>query len=745
MKKRDYKTGKKYKIKDFFSGENDKINIPDLQRDYCWGENENLIKDFINNVLLLSSQKPGSHINQQKPAMGLIYGYFQEHFDSFMQLCDGQQRLTTIFLILGIIQRMLGGNFEENLLMSSFEHKDDDHEPYLRYSIRESSLYFLSDLTYYYFLNPESEEGENKTPSDFIVNQPWFLHEYFYDSTIKNILNTIDIVTDVLLANNFTKEELRKIYEEIGNIEFLYYDMGSRVNGEKTFVIINTTGEPLTSTQNLKPLIINKGADLISEVDTEIQKRKEISQKWEEMETWFWKNRNKNIEETGDNGMSAFLHTIWFYKSPDQKTAYERYEWDNGIHSKQIMEVHFDEIYRIFTSYRRLVKLFVDFRDGNNPSQLTASNLYVIMPLLKYLEKFPDASDFELRREFEIFNNMARYRSINRDSRYNTAPAYLAMKIVEAQSNKDTFSLINRGLEGNEDYMVEERHKLQFIKNNVVALSDKDGHYDLNSERNKIEQSIWKIQSSPIYGGKIKNLLQWSSDDYDKFVELAYKIEEFLVEPKNNEKKRDLFRRYFLMFYKPQDHFWYGWKELNDLISIPGVLDRLYEMSGESYENIVNEALNKYNDLSDPFYLVIKDPEILFNTNSKKFKKFENGIIDIMRSNSNNTSHLYIYKCDTLNADLGLNKVGKIRVGNFAWSDLSDYNLWIEMNPVERRIMYHTDSYPDRPDVPENILVKINEYLSKNSVSEETPLTDLKNLCVFIDELLTEVENKKLS
>lgn len=740
MKKIDYKTGNKYKIKDFFSGENDKINIPDLQRDYCWGENDILIRDFLDNILLLSLPKEDNLINQRKPTMGLIYGYFQEHFDSFMQLCDGQQRLTTIFLILGIIQRMLGRNFDDNLLMSSFEYNDDDHEPYLRYSIRESSLYFLSDLTYYYFLNSKIEDSETKTPSEFIKNQSWFLHEYLCDPTIKNILNTIDIVTDVLLSKNFTKDELKKLYEEIGDIEFLYYDMGSRVNGEKTFVIINTTGEPLTTTQNLKPLIINEGADLIAEDEAEIQRRKEISLKWEEMETWFWKNRDKKNEETGDNGMSAFLHAIWFYKSPDQKTAFERYEWNNGVHSKQIIKIPFEEIYRMFISYRRLIPFFDDFRDRNKPAQLTASNLYVLMPLLKYLEKFPDASDAEQRREFEIFKNMARYRTINRDARYNTAPAYLAMKIVEVQADKDTFSLIKNGLDGNEEYMIEERSKLQFIRNNVLELSN--CNEDPNIIRNKIEESIWQIQSSPIYGGKIKDLIEWSNGDYDRFVEIASKIEEFLVEPRNNENKRDLFRRYFLMFYKPQEHFWYDWKELNDLIALPGVLDRLNELNLETYENDIKKTLNKFNDENDPFYLVITNPEILLKTNSKKFKKFENGIIDIMKSNSNNTSHLYIYRKDSIPADLGLRKVGKIRVGNFVWTDLPSYNLWIEMNISEGKILCHTDAYPERHDISGSLLLKINEYLSKKSISEETPLTDFKDLCVFVEELLIDDNDK---
>ena len=34
----------------------------------------------------------------------------------------------------------------------------------------------------------------------------------------------------------------------VNNLEFMYYDMENRANGEETFVIINTAGEPLTDT-----------------------------------------------------------------------------------------------------------------------------------------------------------------------------------------------------------------------------------------------------------------------------------------------------------------------------------------------------------------------------------------------------------------------------------------------------------------------------------------------------------------
>ena len=174
-------SGNNYNISQLFCGDNDKIIIPDLQRDYCWGNpDNNLVKGFVEGLLEMQYEQPVT--------MGLIYGYYDEFTDCHLQLCDGQQRLTTIFLILGVLNRKLGFSKYKHLLMSSFELDNDDKEPYLQYAIRESSLYFLSDLTVNYFLNNGIDSVEE------IESQPWFLNEFNVDPTVSSILNGIKTI-----------------------------------------------------------------------------------------------------------------------------------------------------------------------------------------------------------------------------------------------------------------------------------------------------------------------------------------------------------------------------------------------------------------------------------------------------------------------------------------------------------------------------------------------------------------------
>ena len=145
-------TGETYTLAELFSG-NHRIVIPDLQRDYCWGNETNkkasgeegeLVSDFINNLIEQFELKASDELN-----LGLFYGY--EVPANHIQLCDGQQRLTTLYLLLGMLNKMTG-MFRRHLI-SDYEYVHDDKEPYLNYAIRESSLYFLSDLVCKFFID----------------------------------------------------------------------------------------------------------------------------------------------------------------------------------------------------------------------------------------------------------------------------------------------------------------------------------------------------------------------------------------------------------------------------------------------------------------------------------------------------------------------------------------------------------------------------------------------------------------
>ena len=147
-----------------------------------------------------------------------------------------------------INRRTTNNHFEEILI--SKEELEDDREPNLLYAIRESTLYFLSDLVCEFFLDNKLELAE-------LTNKDWYFKEYDLDASIQSMLCAIKTIETKLVdidCNAFGDFI-------INNLQMLYYDMGHRTRGEETFVVINTTGEPLTATENLKPILIGNIGD----------------------------------------------------------------------------------------------------------------------------------------------------------------------------------------------------------------------------------------------------------------------------------------------------------------------------------------------------------------------------------------------------------------------------------------------------------------------------------------------------
>ena len=287
-------SGKEYSLADLFGGDT-KIIIPDLQRDYCWGnyavtdrkssKTKELVSDFVKNIVELFEEKSDSSLT-----MGLIYGYEQPH--NHIQICDGQQRLTTLFLILGYINIKCSGVYDDYII--SKQEREDDYEPHLQYAIRESTLYFLSDLSRKVFI-------ERNTKVTDIKLSNWYFAEYDNDASIQSMIAALQIIDNVFNSLEFNCFlELGKFV--LNNLRVLYYDMENRSRGEETYVIINTTGEPLSPTENIKPILL--GNSKLTKEQVQL-----YSDQWEDREEWFWNHRG--TDTTSDNGMQVFFMWYW--------------------------------------------------------------------------------------------------------------------------------------------------------------------------------------------------------------------------------------------------------------------------------------------------------------------------------------------------------------------------------------------------------------------------------------------------
>lgn len=468
-----FKTGQDYKLSQFFSGRN-RIVIPDLQRDYCWGivenDNKNLVDSFFESLLKLFNNKKENEIFN----LGLIYAY--EYPNSYVQLCDGQQRLTTIYLLLGLLNKFTSGKFEHFLIINN-QTETEIKEPVLQYSIRESSQYFLSDLVNKFFIYNKVEKVED------IKNQFWYFREYDYDPTVVSFLSALAILEDKISTVEIDLCEFGVFITQ--NLSFLYYDTENRNNGEETFVVINTTGEALSSTENLKPLLISNQNN---------NEQKNCSEQWEEFEHYFWKHRDKN--DTADNGLKEFFRWIVLLSiDPNSKEFIEIEE--SGKYSFDVSKYKFCEIKKYFDIVNYLFdKHFKDksFMLAPNNDGNDLIDWFVLLPVIKFIKRFGNDDERAIIRIYKFFSHISKIENVSKAVK-ELLPK--AIDLINKMPSKDICSILDLDEISETLISEEERKKLNLYKN--------------AKNRIDLENYFWEVEEKDLWNSEINILIQWST------------------------------------------------------------------------------------------------------------------------------------------------------------------------------------------------------------------------------------------
>lgn len=700
-------SGQIYSLREIFSGENDKIIIPDLQRDYCWGNpfskdsETSLVDSFLDSILKLDQEKDIT--------MGLIYGYYNELQPNRLQLCDGQQRLTTLFLILGVINRYSNNKYRE-ILISDFELEEDDKEPHLLYAIRENSIYFLSDLTTNYFMNPNVHLEQ-------IEKQNWFLNSYKQDPTVNCIIRALHSIEKRLVKY----EHIDKLGEFlIEHLMFLFYDMDNRQNGEETFVVINTTGEPLTANQNLKPLVIMNNKDYSRSINNPdgTTEQHNTAQDWEEMETWFWKHRRLNNIDTSTEGIIAFLHCVRVLESSDEA------EWHHNIDvndDKFPENMKMENIWEWFCAYKRMYEL--DYRRMCVPNivyperqlHYTQRDLYAILPTMVFCRMYKDATDKEIQRVYHLFFNMGRYRPVTRSSQNDaiSVPAFRATTLIQNLPSKDIISFI----ESKEFKVDEEITKLLFLK----EFQEKE------DERIHIEELFANAENFDIFEGRISTLVNWSQKSIEKLDFIFHRIKELWMKPNN----LNTLRRALLAFNI--DNYPMVTGTANMTLCSGTEWRTLFERQGEQIIEFINcgsieEIIENHKDFQSPFYPLIHDETHLDFSRDHNIRVYPKGVVELLEKTRTSADFRLFHNGQVFEK----NMIDRSKWDGFwIWSDGTDvtfysdcyiYNITLEMYISEDgyKIVAWTDRRPNKPSVKTTELEDIGFEYKDNKWSYPT-------------------------
>ena len=327
------------------------IEVPIIQRDYAQGRvgKEYLRRNFLSELKAALDKNPP--YDQQGLKLDFIYGSVE---NAKMQPLDGQQRLTTLWLLHWYIA------LRANKLEEACEKLQN-----FSYETRVSSREFFKNLCM-----PAHFEKFGTTPNtgivEFITSRTWFPSAWKQDPTIQALLRMLggteisnkhgEDITDGIeeLFQGYQQDK----FEEYWNIltfedaPIVFYQLSLDHFGlsDDLYIKMNARGKQLTMFENFK-------ADLIGY----IRKQAEDDKEWQELldintgipisldTTWmdlFWKNRsiNNRVDEIYFEFLNRFFLNYHITEIEGENDKY--YAYLTGKEQKNVI------IYNSLESYK---------------------------------------------------------------------------------------------------------------------------------------------------------------------------------------------------------------------------------------------------------------------------------------------------------------------------------------------------------------------------------------------------------
>jgi len=230
---------------------NEKVNfiVPSYQRGYRWDEIN--VTDLLDDLLEFMQDGSSGKFYCLQPLVVKKIGTNQYN------VIDGQQRLTTIFIILKYLEKLL-------------EDENDIKEIYtINYETREGSQEFLKEIA------SKTQEDSNENIDYFYMYKAYKAVENWFGEKIKEKKTTKRKMLEI-----FTNSEDEK------HIEFIWYEVENSENDEvKIFARLNSGKIPLTNAELIKALFLNvRNFPKECSENEIITKQIEISKEWDEIE-----------------------------------------------------------------------------------------------------------------------------------------------------------------------------------------------------------------------------------------------------------------------------------------------------------------------------------------------------------------------------------------------------------------------------------------------------------------------------
>lgn len=526
----------RYNVKSLFtSSEVEQIIIPEIQRDYVWKESnvKGLMKSIMDHFsaktdlrLDIVEKQSGQLMNKDvisvlseeytrlvhSTRIGFIYAYHSPDFPGKFFLIDGQQRLTTIFLLLLASYKKAGCS--EAYRKQYFPIR----LPKIDYMVREITHDFMIDFI-------EHEIGVQNTDSHVPFQKSNKFYNYYEsDATTSCIIKNYNVIEDLLEYYRKDEDE-QHYYKNLINyvenyIEFNYFDTNISEQGEKLYLYMNSRGEDLSTQESLRPLLISRSDNKLA-----------AGIKWEEWQNFFWENRGQN--NNADAGFNEFLRWCTIIhictnsdnainsveakgdyikiekkddKSDSQQRKIRQYQEDNGSFNIAFIE-------EVFTATKALKSILREedtyhYIPENWLSGIDNTNDYpCLLSCIEYLRFNTAATLVDIRRVGMFIKNCMYYETNHKNPENATVNAIAAIKALTDGEHNDVVDL----------YDISDR-----ISKTIYTNTDKLKRGCYNTMlRSSWEKVFWDItednEFSSFLEGETSCLFEWSNYNIERF------------------------------------------------------------------------------------------------------------------------------------------------------------------------------------------------------------------------------------
>ena len=432
--------------------------VPDYQRGYRWSKNE--VETLLNDIYEYGS-KPKMTENENYCLQPIVVRNLGDKYE----LIDGQQRLTTLYLIYVYMNKASNGFMSEPKFSLSYETRDE-------------SAIFLR--------NPDEAKQNDNIDFFFIYNayktiENWFGNKENFQSSLTNI-------------NKYFDECVRVIWYEVPDTESSI-DLFTRLNIGKI---------PLTSSELVKALFLKEESE-------NAIRQEELSLEWDNMEKElhngdFWGFLTNSATDKYPTRIDLVLDLIAEKTEADKEVYRTFFHFDNEHKKGKSLESIWDEIQHNFLT---LKEWFSDHEFYHKIGYLIASNSKALIDILN---DYSGKSKTEFRQYLnESIKDSIKFKKVytelNYEDNYNEIKKLLLLFNVESvrliddkkrrfpfgRHKKENWSLEHIHAQHSEGLQTNEKRK-EWLKAHIKPLQSIGEQNDLISE---MEQLIKSIEENP--------------------------------------------------------------------------------------------------------------------------------------------------------------------------------------------------------------------------------------------------------